>query len=554
MRVGEYLFKRLKALGVDHAFGIPGDFALPLFRIMDEVGLHIVVTTHEPSAGFAADAYARLRGLGAAVVTFGAGALNMVNAIAQAYAEKSPVIVISGAPEIQGRKVDALLHHKVKTFESQLNVYKEITGSAVALHDPFSAVEEIERIFETILRTKRPGYIEVPRDVADAKVRGVSRIKSAPPAKDQAALEEAMEEVILRLNRSVRPVIYAGVEIERFDLREKLIAFVEKLNLPIATSIEGKAVFPEDHPNFVGIYMGRAGSEPAREQVEGSDCLLMLGAFLTDVNTGLFTAKVDRSSLISASSEELSIGYHRYPDVTLVDLIEYLLASDEVKRREFVRPERPEIPRPLSLGRLRTADIIEELNAFVAPGRYVVVSDVGDCLYACIELRTDHFLGPGYYNSMGFGVPAAVAAQLAVPERRAIALVGDGGFQMTGMELSTAKKLGLNPIIIVWNNGGYATMQAIEGRKRYFDLHQWDYVGIAEALGGRGIRVETREELHEALRVAEGSAEFFLIDALVDPDDISLTWQKIAEEVKARIGVRLKVMGGLSSRAPPTIH
>lgn len=538
MRVGEYLFKRLKALGVEHIFGIPGDFALPLFRALDEAGLKCVVTTHEPSAGFAADAYARLRGLGAAVVTFGAGALNMVNAIAQAYAEKSPVLVISGAPEIQGRKVDALLHHKVKTFESQLNVYKEITGCAIALNDPSSAMEEMERTFETILRTKRPGYLEVPRDVADAKVRGVSKIRSAPPAKDPAALKEAMQEVVFRLNSSQRPVVYAGVEVVRFNLREKLIALVEKLNLPLATSIEGKAVFPEDHPNFVGIYMGRAGSELAREYVEGSDCLLMVGAFLTDVNTGLFTAKVDRPNVISASSEEIAVSYHRYPDVNLVDFIEYLLASDEVKRQEFIRPEPLQAPRPPSPGRLRTADIIEELNAFVVPGRYIVVSDVGDCLYASIDLRTDHFLGPGYYNSMGFGVPAAVAAQLAVPDRRAIAVVGDGGFQMTGMELSTAKKLGLNPIVILWNNGGYATMQALAGRKPYFTLHPWDYVGIAKALGGRGIRVETRGELREALKAAEGSPVFFLIEAVIDSDDISPAWQRIAKEVRARISKR----------------
>ncbi|MFN3477252.1 MAG: thiamine pyrophosphate-dependent enzyme, partial [Candidatus Methylomirabilales bacterium] len=423
-------------------------------------------------------------------------------------------------------------------FESQLNVYKEITGCAIALNDPSSALEEIERTFETILRTKRPGYLEVPRDVADAKGRGVSKIKSVLPAKDPAALKEAMQEVIFRLNRSQRPVVYAGVEVVRFDLREKLIALVEKLNLPLATSIEGKAVFPEDHPNFVGIYMGRAGSELAREYVEGSDCLLMVGAFLTDVNTGLFTAKVDRPNVISASSEEIAVSYHRYPDVNLVDFIEYLLASDEVKRREFVKLERPEIPRPPSPGRLRTADVIEELNAFVVPGRYIVVSDVGDCLYASIDLRTDHFLGPGYYNSMGFGVPAAVAAQLAVPDRRAIALVGDGGFQMTGMELSTAKKLGLNPIVILWNNGGYATMRAIAGRKPYFDLHPWDYVGIAKALGGRGIRVETRGELREALKAAEGSPVFSLIEVVISSDDISPAWQRIAKEVKARISKR----------------
>ncbi|MFQ5840686.1 MAG: thiamine pyrophosphate-dependent enzyme, partial [Candidatus Methylomirabilales bacterium] len=372
-------------------------------------------------------------------------------------------------------------------------------------------------------------------DVVSAKVRRSARTHPVSSKRDPAALREAMAEVVSHLNRSVRPVIYAGVEIERFDLREKLITLVEKLSLPIATSIEGKAVFPEDHPNFVGIYMGRAGSELARQSVEGSDCLLMLGAFLTDVNTGLFTARVDRSKVISASSEELSVSYHRYADVTLVDLIEHLLESVEVKRWEFVRPGHPEVPRTAAPGRLRTDQVIEELNSFITPGRYVVVSDVGDCLYASVALQTDHFLAPGYYNSMGFGVPAAIAAQLATPERRAIALVGDGGFRMTGVELSTAARLGLNPIVLLWNNASYATMRAIAGRQGYFELAAWDYVEVAKALGGSGVRVETRAELREALRTAEGSAQFFLIDALLDPDDISPVWQRIADEVRSRI-------------------
>ncbi|RMF86499.1 MAG: thiamine pyrophosphate-binding protein, partial [Nitrospinota bacterium] len=196
MQVGEYLFSKIKALGVEHIFGIPGDFALPLFSAMEKAGLQIVVTTHEPSAGFAADAYARLRGFGVATVTFGAGGLNMVNSIAQAYAEKSPVLVISGAPEMQGRKLDVLFHHRVKTFESQLNVYKAVTGSAVALTDAASAGEEIDRVLAEVLRTKRPGYIEVPRDVARARIKKGARSEPAPLVRDQAALQEAMQEVV----------------------------------------------------------------------------------------------------------------------------------------------------------------------------------------------------------------------------------------------------------------------------------------------------------------------------------------------------------------------
>jgi indolepyruvate decarboxylase len=116
---------------------------------------------------------------------------------------------------------------------------------------------------------------------------------------------------------------------------------------------------------------------------------------------------------------------------------------------------------------------------------------VGDCLYASVDLRTDHFLGPGYYNSMGFGVPAAIAAGVAVPERRIIAFVGDGGFQMTGMELGTARRLRLNPIIVLWNNGCYGTLRAIAGRREYFELAPLDYVALARCMGGNGLRVRT---------------------------------------------------------------
>lgn len=538
MLIGEYLFHRLKEHGVRHTFGIPGDFVLPLYQALEGSGVEPVVVTHEPSAGFAADAYARLRGLGAALVTFGAGALNMVNSIAQAYAEKSPVLVISGAPEIRNRNLDALIHHKVRSFESQHAIYREVTIASAVLNDPGTALAEIDRVFEAVLRFKRPGYLEVPRDVTMAPSGSRHRAKPVVPPKDPAALREAMTEVIARIGASRRPVIYAGVEIERFDLREKLIALVEKLNVPIATSVEGKTVFPENHPNFVGIYMGRVGSEFAREYVERSDCLLMLGAFLTDVNTGFFTAKVDRANLISVSSEEMSISYHRYPEVTLPDFLDTLLASRDAKRRTFIRVPPVPVERRGRATRLRTADIVEELNQFVKPGRNIVVSDVGDCLYACIDLRTDHFLAPGYYNSMGFGVPAALAASLAIPERRTVALVGDGGFQMTGMDLATARRCRLNPIVILMNNGGYGTMRAIVGRRSYFDLAPWDYVAIARALGGDGARVETRAAFHKALLGARRSRRFFLIEAVVDPDDISPTWRRIAAGVRNQMHAR----------------
>jgi indolepyruvate decarboxylase len=522
-------------LGVRHTFGIPGDFVLPLYQVLERIPIRPIVVAHEPSAGFAADAYARLQGLGVTLVTFGAGALNMINAVAQAYAERSPVLVLSAAPEIRNRRLDALVHHKVRTFESQLTIYREITCAAAALNEPRVALEEIDRVLAAVLRWKRPGYLEVPRDVVFAS--GARSHRTAAPGirPDPAAIREVMTEVIARLNRSRRPVIYAGVEIERFGLMRKLVTLAETLNLPVVTSMDGKTVFPETHPNFVGLYMGKVGSAEARAVVEGSDCVLMLGALQTDVSTGLFTARVDPAKLISASSEEVTVSYHRYPDVNLVSLVEYLLTTRAVKRHRL-RIAGPSSTRSLApRGRLTTRAIVEELNTFLTPGRFTVVADVGDCMYACVDLRTDIFLGPGYYNSMGFAVPAALAAGLAWPKRRAVALVGDGGFQMTGMDLGTAIAYGLDPIVILFNNGGFATMQAIAGRKPYFTVPSWDYMRIAESLGCRGVRVETRTAFRTALQSALTSRGCVLIEAVLSPSDISPTWRRIAAGVRSHL-------------------
>src|SRR5574341_2443309 len=326
MELCRHLFARFKAAGVRHVFGIPGDFFLPFFRALEEEpGIEPVILTHEPSVGYAADAYARVQGLGVAAVTWGAGALNMVNATAQAYAERSPVLVLSGAPEIAHRAPDALLHHRVKTFASQLRVFREVTGLGVTLDDPAHAIGEMDRVIDHVLATKRPGYIEIPRDLMRAEVPAPPRRAAQARPRDPAALGEVMEEVMARLRAARAPAIYAGVEIRRFGLHEKLVPLAEKYGLPVATSLDSKAVFPERHPLFVGNYLGEVGSARAREVMEWAYCVLMLGALMTDVNTGMYTARFDRRKVISALHEGVTVSYHRFPDVTLEDLMDALL-------------------------------------------------------------------------------------------------------------------------------------------------------------------------------------------------------------------------------------
>jgi indolepyruvate decarboxylase len=532
MRLAEYLFQRLKQRGVEVTFGIPGDFALPLFAAQEASGMPTVVMTHEPSVGYAADVYARLRGLGAAVVTYGAGALNMVNAVAMAYAEESPVLVVSGAPDLHARR-DVLFHHRVKGYDSQLRVLEEVTEASAVLSDPRNAAYEIDRVLDRMKTVSRPGYLEIPRDMVNARLdpHGPAYV---PPEPDRSGLEEALGEIAGRLNRSRSAVILAGQEAERFGLMEKLLRLVEKLDLPVATSLIGKTVVPEDHPNFLGNYMGRISDEPVRKAVEEADCVLALGIFFSDMDTGGFSARLDPGRMIQATSSSTRVSHHVYPSITLTDVIDGLLTCKGLKRHGHRAPAPPQIgPEPAGPG-LTMDGIFAELNRFLTSA-HIVIADVGDPLFGASQLRAGLFIGAGYYASMGLAVPGAIGAQLADPAHRPVVLVGDGAFKMNGVEIATAVDLGLNPIVVVVNNGTFATLRVLDRDRPYMRVRPWDYVALAKALGATGERVETREAFAEALHRAHACEGVYLIDAVTPEDDASRALRRMAEEFGPRV-------------------
>src|SRR3954465_202839 len=186
--VGRYLIDRLQGLGVGHIFGIPGDYVLTLYKMIEASPIRLVGVTREDNAGFAADAYARLHGLGGVCVTYCAGGLSLCNSIAGAYAEKSPVIVLSGSPGLSERARNPLLHHKVKGFETQFEVFEKITVASTVLDDPLTAFSEVDRVLEAAARFKRPVYIEVPRDMVNVRPGGPHRAPAGLPPSDPDAL------------------------------------------------------------------------------------------------------------------------------------------------------------------------------------------------------------------------------------------------------------------------------------------------------------------------------------------------------------------------------
>jgi TPP-dependent 2-oxoacid decarboxylase len=535
--IGDYLIQQLCRRGVRHVFGIPGDYVLGFYDQIVRSKLRLITTGDEQGAGFAADAYARVRGLGVVCVTYCVGGLKVTNTTAEAYAEKSPVVVISGAPGVKEREKNPLLHHKVREFDTQKKVFEQLTVASTVLSDPQTAFQEIDRVLHAAQRYKRPVYIELPRDLVSRPGIPHHRPADLDEPSDPASLRAALAEAVAMINAARKPVILADVELHRFGLMEALVRLVDKTGIPVAATLLGKSVIGEHHPLYLGVYEGAMGRDAVRRYVESSDCLIMLGAFMTDINLGGYTARLEPARSISATSEKLSIRHHHYEAVRFEDFMAGLLRTPW-RRRSAAR-----IPRPAPLAQFRPAPgrrritiqrLFQRLNLFLND-ETVVVADVGDALFGAADLYIHHrteFLGPAYYASMGFGVPASLGVQLANPRLRPLVLVGDGAFQMTGLELATAVRYGLNPIVIVLNNQGYGTERQIHDGP-YNDVAVWRYHRVPDLLGaGCSFVVETETDLERALFEARRCTQHFcLIEVMLDRLDRSPALQRLGRRL-----------------------
>ncbi|HJY81696.1 MAG TPA: thiamine pyrophosphate-dependent enzyme [Candidatus Binatia bacterium] len=538
--IGTYLIQRLHAYGVRHVFGVPGDYVLGFFQQLVESPLQVVNTCDEQGAGFAADAYARVHGLGVVCITYCVGGLKVANPTAQAFAEKSPVVVISGAPGTKERVKNPLLHHKVRDFDTQHKVFEQLTIASTVLHDPETAFREIDRVLAAALRYKRPVYIEIPRDMVAVPGLASHRPQAMQDASDPDALGEAIHEAADMINRAKQPVIIAGIELHRFGLQDALLQLIEKTNMPVAAMLLSKSVIGERHPRYLGVYEGALGYEDVRAYVESSDCLILLGAIMSDMDLGMYTANVDQGRSISVTSEKTSIRHHVYEGILLEDFLQRLIVANITPRETGPIPH-PQMPAAFSSvpgQRVTVQRVFQRLNAFL-DDTTVVIAEPGDSLFGSSDLFIHghtEFLSPAYYTSMGFAVPACIGAQLANPQRRPLVIVGDGGFQMTGMELSTAVRFHLNPIVVVLNNYGYGTERPmLDGP--FNDILPWQFSRIPEILGsGKGFNVETEEQLDAALQAARAYTDgFCILDIHLDPHDISPALQRMTSALGKRV-------------------
>jgi indolepyruvate decarboxylase len=536
MLLVDALLHELDVFGVKQLFGIPGDFVLPLFEQLQlRSRLPLYYLSHEPSAVFAADAAARISNNPAAVIlTYGAGALNAVNAVAQAYVEHVPLLIIAGFPSQDEIERGLLIHHQAKTVNSQRDIYREITAGQFRLDNPARAGADIRQALQTAKEQSRPVLLEIPRDAVQFSTSLVGDY--SPPAVPVDELTLAVDHLAERLAYVQRPVILAGVDVRRFSAVAELEALATKLHIPFVSTLMGRACFNQQHPMYGGIFLDKTDIRPA-QLLRDADLIIQIGVIKTDSNFAAHAELFPPEKLICIGQNQFTLGPATYHQLALQPLLAALAAKPIVPFSTNMLPE--PISEPLQ--QLSASSVVQHLDQLLNARHNTVplISDIGDCLFASLHARPSLMLAPAFYASMGYAVPAAFGVQ-AVTGLRPVVLVGDGAFLMTGLELGHCARYGFSPIVIVFNNQRWDMIDAFSPGLHCTNLCNWQYAELARSMGGHGMQVSDLADFDQALQLALASHQrFSLIEVMLPAGSRTQRLNNFAASFKAAAKVGL---------------
>lgn len=540
MNLSAYLLQRLKSLGVDHVFGIPGDYVLPFFDELIASDVEHVAACNELNAGYAADGYARLKGLGAVAVTYGPGSFSLVNAVAGAFAEGVPMVVICGGPPRQAYAEQSYLHHMLPgNYAASLKIFADITVGARRLDDPDRAPAEIDELLGRALSERRPVYLEIPLDLQSFNCPAPGdRVAND----DRTVSDDLVRAVATRMASADHCVALVGHEVRAAGVEEEVLALIEKTGLPVASVFCGKAEFLEQHPRCIGNYLGIGSAPGVREFVEDADVVLWLGAVPSDFNKGASpTAPAEAQSIIIYDGRVTNAG-ETATTVPIDAMVRGLHAELPMDRwaaltppvQSFAHkqsdPYEPVPDRPLTNQRLyhRMTHFIDDGDVVLADGGSMV-----NLAYAQFPAQT-RLLMSSYWASIGTGLGFTLGACFAAAaEQRVLAMLGDGSFQMTAQELSTLIRYGKTCVLMVINNRGY-TLERVIHDGPFNDIAQWRYHRLPEVFGGTpGLEVRTEGDLEAALAKAESHAGPgpLLIEVHLDAWDVPESFRTIGDKM-----------------------
>lgn len=528
MLIADYLAEQLLAADINDVFAIPGDFILPwLERFEQQSKLKLIQLSHEPAAVFAADAAARFTNRPSAVaLTYGAGALNATNAIAQAFMEFVPMIVFAGFPSKREIESGYLLHHQIGDVDGQRRILAEITAKQVRFDDA-STIELLwQDVLATCLQERRPVLIELPRDYAVENFSPKNlKIQESLKARPKQLPHELTESLSVLLNSAKAPCCLVGAKARRFGFDQAISHFSLSSNAPCAATLLGRSVLNPSACCYVGVFSG-TGQDPLLPFLQESDLLLVCGVIKSDSNFAGNPALLRNKKVLWWDENGILLPNGKYYQIEPAAVAAWLADFN-------IRYE----PRSAPNSWVQDLDVEDKLaetcwssgtamkllhqELSAQSELFPFVLDIGDCLFASLYTEPRWLLAPAFYASMGYAVPAALGLQ-QVSKKRPIVIVGDGAFQMTGLELGHCQRYGWNPIVIVLNNQSWGMIKAFAPELSATSLSGWNYAALARAMNGGARQVWNGNQFVSAIADAiADDGRFRLIEVMLPKDSFS---------------------------------
>lgn len=564
--VGHYLATRLREIGLDHYFQVPGDYNLQLLDEMLKVeDLQMISCTNELNAAYAAEGYGRAHGASACVVTFNVGAFSALNGIAGAYAERVPTIFISAGYNTNDEASGRFLHHTIGTtdYSYQEEMFRPITCTTVRILDAAEAPSKIDHAIATALRESKPCYIEIASNLADAECAAPQPIEfrratertvgaEATGSFSQEAMDKATSDVAAKLNEAEAPILIAGPHLRPYGAIDAFRELAEALGCAVAVQPNAKGFFPEEHPQFIGHFLGNASAPGVEAMVDWSDMVLAAGAMFTDYTTVGWTTSVPADSgYISATELSVVTPDSEYSQLPLGEFLSQLATKVERNPKTLDQFKRDDAPAatadytPAEDGaKLTRAELVHQVNQLIDADSSLFV-ETGDSWFNGMHMSLPD--GAGFeiemqWGAIGWSVPAAHGYAVSKgQDHHTVLMVGDGSFQLTAQEVCNMIRYQDNITVIVVNNKGYVIESALhEGPYNYYQ--NWDYAALVNAFNaengdGIGITATTAGELRDALTIARAQrGRLVLIEAQIEHDDMTQDLVKWGSPVSAAIG------------------
>ena len=537
MNTSEYIIKKLEELGITDFFGVPGDYNFNILNaIQSNQKTRFVGCTNELNASYAADGYAREKGYGALITTYGVGELSAINGIAGSFAENVPVINIVGVPSTNCLESKSLVHHSLNNSEPKTyeNVFKNVT-SATAFLNKYNAKIEIDRVLQIFIKEKRPVYIAVPVDIAKTIIS--DREVNYSWVSNLETLDKVTELICEKINHSENPVILSDILIKRFEAQYEFKEFVEKSGIPVTNFVMGKGLVNYDYAKYLGTYFGKYKNPVAKKYLETTDCLIAVGTIYSDFNSSGFNLPYKINTQIAIYGTYTYINGTKYDNIKMKDVLDNLIKKIHPKEINFDKPEIGYEKTNKPNGDLTSDYVYSRIQEFLSEND-IVVGETGLAQYGLAQMKlplnTEIHL-QGLWGSIGWATPATLGICLAEPSRKVILVTGEGAHQMSALEVGNMVKQGVKPVIIVLNNNGYGIEKLLsDSDNSYNEVININYSRFIRSFDGDvwTTKVSTQDDFDKALRVTQIMDKLCYIEVCLDSNDSPDLGQMIMSEIK----------------------